>query len=49
MIYTETFHEDNLKEHSMKIINFIKKKMELIKSEQQDSYENQKMFFNILI
>ena len=29
-----------LREHTMKIINFKKKKMKLLKKEQQESYEN---------
>ena len=34
-----------LREHSMKIINFKKKKMKLLTKEQQESYENAKICY----
>ena len=34
-----------LREHSMKIINFKKKKMKLLTKEQQESYENTKKYY----
>ena len=36
---------ESLREHTMKIINFKKKKMKLLKKEQQESYENAKMCY----
>ena len=35
---------ESLREHTMKIINFKKKKIKLITKEQQESYENAKSF-----
>ena len=35
----------NLREHTMKIINFKKKKMKLLKKELHESYENAKMCY----
>ena len=49
MMYTEikivgkTFCQ-SLREHSMKIINFKKKKMKLLTKEQEESYENAKIW-----
>ena len=34
-----------LREHARKIINFKKKKMELLTKEQQESYENSKIYY----
>ena len=34
------------REHAMKVINFKKKKMKLLKKEQQESYENSKICYN---
>ena len=36
---------ESLREHSIKIINFKKKKIKLLKKEQQKSYENAKIYF----
>ena len=36
---------ESLREHAMKIINFKNKKMKLLTKEQQESYENTKVFY----
>ena len=36
---------DSSREHAMKMINFKKKKMKLLKKEQQESYENAKICY----
>ena len=36
---------ESSREHAMKIINFKKKKMKLLKNKQQESYENAKKFY----
>ena len=36
---------ESLREHTMKIINFKKKKMKLLTTEQQESYENAKICY----
>ena len=36
---------ESSREHAMKIINFKKKKMKLLKNKQQESYENAKNFY----
>ena len=36
---------ESLREHAMKIINFKKKKMKLLKNEQQESYVNSKICY----
>ena len=36
---------ESLREHAMKIINLKNKKMKLLTKEQQESYENAKIFF----
>ena len=41
-MYEKVFFE-SLREQEMKIINFKKKKMKLLKKEQQESYENAKI------
>ena len=35
----------SLREHAMKIINFEKKKIELLTNEQQESHENAKIYY----
>ena len=36
---------ESLREHSMKVINFKKKKMKLLTKKQQESYENAKICY----
>ena len=35
----------SIREHAMKIINFEKKKIELLTNEQQESHENAKIYY----